>query len=54
MLLDFLKQKGTQESKLKINHHFVFIEVPFEIVVPEVMKWLENPSWWPKKCRSVI
>ncbi len=32
-----------------VNHHFVFIEAPQELVGPEIILWGEA-SWWPKEC----
>ena len=34
----------------KINHHFVFIEAPADIVGPQTMLWGEA-SWWPQGCQ---
>lgn len=32
-----------------VNHHFVFIEAPQELVGLEIILWGEA-SWWPAKC----
>ncbi|MFA5088851.1 MAG: SRPBCC family protein [Candidatus Omnitrophota bacterium] len=34
----------------KVEHHFVFVEVPVEIVSPEIIQWGEA-SWWPRHSR---
>ena len=39
--------KNHKKKKFQLNYHFVFIEVPFEFVAPEVMLWGEA-QWWPK------
>lgn len=43
----FGKFKRSSAPKQKINHHFVFIEAPADLVAPEVVLWGEAP-WWPK------
>ena len=37
------------QSKQKVVHQFIFVEVPSELVVGELMAW-DKSSWWPKKC----
>lgn len=43
------KKKKQASPKWDVNHHFIFIEVPIDIVAPEVVLWGES-EWWPKKC----
>ncbi len=43
----FLKFKKPSAKKQKLNHHFIFIEAPADLVAPEVILWGEAP-WWPK------
>ena len=46
-LLDVLKNKKKSKTKKYIKeHHFLFIESPFEKVSDEVLKWSWS-SWWP-------
>ncbi len=40
--------KGEKKTREINFHHFVFVEVPIEIVGPEVMQWVKA-SWWPKR-----
>ena len=42
------KSKKIFLKKDKINHHFILIEAPGHLVVPEIFLWGEA-SWWPKK-----
>ncbi len=41
------KSKKPSTKKDKLNHHFILIEAPGGLVVPEVFLWGEA-SWWPK------
>ncbi len=45
-------QAGDQKTKERIIHHFVFVEVPMEVVAPLVIQWGESP-WWPAKGCSI-
>lgn len=42
------KRASAHSGKEKIIHHFVFLEVPTEIVWPQVIAWGQAP-WWPAK-----
>ncbi len=42
-------RRWARSKKEKLNHHFVLIEAPENVVGPEVMQWGEAP-WWPPKC----
>ena len=33
--------------KQRLNHHFILIEAPADLIAPEVMIWGEA-DWWPK------
>ncbi|OGX28064.1 MAG: hypothetical protein A2787_07330 [Omnitrophica WOR_2 bacterium RIFCSPHIGHO2_01_FULL_48_9] len=52
----FGKKKSAQPAapkiKEKIIHHFVFLEMPIELVAAAVMPWGEAP-WWPTKGCSI-
>jgi|GEM_PF-1517394 len=41
-------KSAPKKIKEKIIHHFVFVEVPIEVVWPEVSLW-GQAEWWPKK-----
>ena len=36
------------KTKEKLNHHFILIEAPCELVASEIISWGEA-LWWPKK-----
>src|SRR3989344_5929037 len=44
-IISRLRQSKTQQ----LNYHFVLIEVPQNIVAPEIILWGEA-SWWPQEC----
>ena len=50
MKLPFAKEKVVKDTKKGINHHFIFIEAPLELVAPEIVLWGEA-GWWPKACK---
>lgn len=39
--------KRSNEKKEKLNHHFIFIEAPVDLIWPQVMLWGEA-GWWPQ------
>jgi hypothetical protein len=41
--------KALSKGKEEVNHHFIFIEAPIEIVGPEIVFWGEA-LWWPQNC----
>jgi len=43
----FLKFKKPPAQKQKLNHHFILIEAPADLIAPEVILWGEA-LWWPK------
>lgn len=43
------KRKKKIVEKPRLNHHFIFIEAPIDIVGPEAMLW-GDAQWWPTKC----
>ena len=47
-LLKF-RRKSPGPKKESLNHHFVLVEAPEDVVGPEVILWGEA-SWWPQKC----
>ncbi len=44
-----MDQKPEKGKKIFIKRHFIFIEVPLEVVWPQVIRW-EESEWWPKLC----
>ncbi len=43
------KKSAPEQPKECVKRHFIFIEVPVEIVAPEALPWGES-AWWPKRC----
>ena len=49
MNLVSLFKKSSRAKKEILNHHFVLIEAPENVVGPQIILWGEAP-WWPEKC----
>ncbi len=45
-----LAQLWASFNKEKLNHHFVLVEAPEELVAQEILVWGEA-SWWPPRCQ---
>ena len=49
----FLKKKTNQQKKEFVEHHFIFIEVPVELVAPQALLWSQS-GWWPESSLQYV